>query len=81
MTWASHERGWGYEATRHSFASQYVLNGGSIEKLKEILGHYSVTVTERYAHLKPELFSDRDLAVLDIDLLASPEGGEPEATA
>ena len=29
--------GW-YEATRHTFASQWVLNGGAIEKLKEILG-------------------------------------------
>jgi hypothetical protein len=29
-----------YQATRHTFASQWVMNGGSIEKLKEILGHY-----------------------------------------
>jgi integrase len=36
--------GW-YKATRHTFASQWVLAGGSIEKLKEILGHYSVVVT------------------------------------
>ena len=28
-----------YQATRHTFASQWVLNGGSIEKLKEIMGH------------------------------------------
>src|SRR6266852_5426473 len=42
--------GW-YEATRHTFASQWVLSGGSIEKLKEMLGHYSVVVTGRYAHL------------------------------
>src|SRR4051812_24554994 len=43
--------GW-YEATRHTFASQWVLSGGSIEKLKEILGH-SVVVTERYTHAPP----------------------------
>ena len=29
--------GW-YEATRHTFASQWVMAGGSIEKLKENLG-------------------------------------------
>jgi integrase len=41
--------GW-YEATRHTFASQWVMGGASIEKLKEILGHYSVVMIERYAH-------------------------------
>ena len=46
--------GW-YEATRHTFASQWVLAGNSIEKLSAILGHYSVVMTERYAHLHPEL--------------------------
>jgi len=45
-----------------------VLAGNSIEKLKEILGHYSVIVTERYAHLEPELFSAKDMAALPIDL-------------
>jgi len=41
--------GW-YEATRHTFASQWVLAGNSIEKLSVILGHWSVTQTEVYAH-------------------------------
>jgi len=36
-----------------SSTSQWVLNGGSIEKLKEILGHDSVVMTERYTHLGP----------------------------
>ena len=55
--------GW-YECTRHTFASQWVMHGGSIEKLKEILGHYSVIITERYAHLRPDLFRDEDLSTL-----------------
>ena len=59
--------GW-YEETRHTFASQWVLAGGSIEKLEEIPGHYSVVMTERYAHLKPDLFSAKDTAVIPIDL-------------
>lgn len=59
--------GW-YEATRHTFASQWVLNGGSIEKLKEILGHYSVVMTERYTHLRPDLFAARDLGTIALDL-------------
>lgn len=43
--------GW-YEATRHTFASQWVMSGGSIEKLKEMLGHYSVVMTGS-DHRKP----------------------------
>ncbi len=46
------------------------MAGGSIEKLKEILGHYSVVITERYAHLKPELFTERDWATLQLDLVS-----------
>jgi integrase len=57
-----------YQATRHTFASQWVLAGGSIEKLKEIMGHSSVVVTERYAHLKPELFRAADYELLNVDL-------------
>jgi hypothetical protein len=45
-----------------------VLSGGSIEKLKEILGHYSVIVTERYAHLRPDLFPAADLGLIALEL-------------
>ncbi len=55
-----------YQATRHTFASRWVLNDGSIEKLASILGHSSTWVTERYAHLRPDLFKERDLAILDV---------------
>jgi integrase len=41
--------GW-YQATRHTFASQWVLAGNSIEKLSAILGHSSIAMTQRYAH-------------------------------
>ena len=37
-----------YQATRHTFASQCFLVGGSIEKLREAMGRCSVVVTERY---------------------------------
>jgi len=62
-----------YQATRHTFASQWVMAGGSIEKLKEILGHYSVVITERYAHLKPELFTPKDLGTIALDFSAASE--------
>ena len=75
-----------YQATRHTFASQWVLARGSIEKLKDIMGHSSVVVTERCANLKPALFRTADYQLLDIDLTGqgqvvglSPQSAEPGA--
>ena len=56
-----------YEAGRHTFASQWVLSGNSIYRLKEIMGHSTVQVTERYAHLTNQL-TDAELARADIRL-------------
>ncbi|MCS0582037.1 tyrosine-type recombinase/integrase [Massilia pinisoli] len=39
---------------RHSFASHFMINGGNIIALQRILGHASLTMTMRYAHLAPE---------------------------
>lgn len=36
---------------RHTFASNFLNDGGSISALKIMLGHSSIGVTERYAHL------------------------------
>lgn len=41
-------------ALRHSFASHFVMRGGNILVLQRILGHSSVTMTMRYAHLAPD---------------------------
>ena len=57
-----------YQATRHTFASHWVMDGGSIRKLCEILGHASVTTTERYAHLAPDSFDRRDYETATVDL-------------
>jgi integrase len=62
MTW--------YQATRHTFASQWVLAGGSIEKLREAMGHSSVVVTERYAHLRGDVFTTADLGRVAVDFSA-----------
>lgn len=39
---------------RHSFASHFMMNGGNILALQRILGHGTLTMTMRYAHLAPE---------------------------
>ena len=46
-----------YGATRHTFASHFVLRGGAIEQLSKILGHSSIAMTERYSHLRPDQFT------------------------
>lgn len=37
--------------TRHTYASLFMMNGGNLYELKEVLGHTSINTTERYAHL------------------------------
>lgn len=39
---------------RHTFASHFVINGGNILTLQRVLGHSSLIVTMRYAHLAPD---------------------------
>lgn len=36
---------------RHTFASWYMLNGGDLYELAQILGHSNIRMTERYAKL------------------------------
>lgn len=38
---------------RHDFASQLVMNGVDILTVKELMGHKTISVTMRYAHLAP----------------------------
>jgi integrase len=39
---------------RHSFSSWWVMRGGSLQALKEVLGHTDLKMTLRYAHLAPD---------------------------
>ena len=44
------------------------MDGRPLEKLREILGHSSVKVTERYAHLLPDMYCQADYEVIKVDL-------------
>jgi integrase len=51
-----------YQSTRHTGASHWVASGGNLATLSLLMGHAMTVVTERYAHLRPDLFSAADLA-------------------
>ena len=61
-----------YQCTRHTYASHWVLSGGSIEKLSKILGHSDIRVTMRYSHLRVDLFSAADYQQINVDLARPP---------
>ena len=60
-----------FHGLRHTFASHWVMAGGDLFRLQKILGHKTVQMTMRYAHLQPSAFAeDRGR----FDALAQPAG-------
>jgi integrase len=51
---ASIERKIRFHDLRHTFASHFMMNGGSIFDLQKVLGHTDIKMTQRYAHHSPE---------------------------
>ncbi|MCL1127510.1 phage integrase [Shewanella surugensis] len=43
---------------RHTFASHFMMNGGNILVLQQILGHSDIKDTMRYAHFSPDHLDD-----------------------
>ena len=61
-----------YQSTRHTGASLWVMHGGDIAKLAVWMGHSTTWVTERYAHVRPGIYSHEDLGRLSIDSRLTP---------
>ena len=57
---------------RHTFASRLISQGTDIETARELLGHHSVTLTQRYTH------SNADSKKKAVELLAKKEAESPQ---
>jgi site-specific recombinase XerD len=44
----------GFHLLRHTFATQYLKNGGDVVRLSIILGHSEISTTMKYLHLLTE---------------------------
>mgnify|MGYP000502889972 FL=1 len=62
---------YGWHVLRHTFASHLVMRGVPIRTVQDLMGHASILITQRYAHLLPGATRE---AVLRLD-------GEPPAGA
>jgi integrase len=45
----------GWHTLRHTFASHLAMKGVSLKSIQELLGHATMEMTMRYAHLSPEV--------------------------
>lgn len=74
----------GWHVLRHTFASHLAMRGAPLKAIQELLGHASMEMTMRYAHLSPD--ARRDVVRLLDDaapgshgktVAKQPGGGEP----
>jgi site-specific recombinase XerD len=50
---------------RHTFASRLRMKGVDLAMIKELLGHKTITTTERYAHISPSFHAEAVKKLVD----------------
>lgn len=40
-----------FHVARHTFATQFLIEGGKLETLRDLLGHSKIETTMRYVHI------------------------------
>jgi hypothetical protein len=64
----------GWHVLRHTFASHLAMRGVPIRHIQQLMGHSTIAMTERYAHLAPDVTRDA-VRLLDTDWAPSGHHG------
>lgn len=68
----------GWHTLRHTFASQLVSRGASLKSVQDLLGHSTMNMTLRYAHLTPEVLRET-ISLLEPQANSMSTWRQPEA--
>ena len=73
--------GFHWHDLRHTFASWLVQDGVPLDRVSRLLGHKSLTMTMRYAHLAPSQLHEDVAKLTKISTTVAPEGDARETSS